>query len=178
VLTKTQAQAALLTAAEVGAGFTQTQSDNSNTPLPCTPNEPPLSTQFPPDVDVQADFTGAAGSALFSEEIQTYADAATVAQVIAAGEHGLGCGTAVVGGVQVQLTGPKNVAAQLQVPVDKAEVWTLASSQLNAALIITQIGPQLIVFSFGAAPSVDTSTLPDESSVVVAGLKKVNEALK
>ena len=160
-LTKTQAQAALLTAADVGGGFTQTQSANSDAPLPCTPNDPPLSQQFPPDVNVQADFTGAAGSALFSEQIETFADATGVAQVIAAGEQGLACGTATVGGVQVQIQGPTDLTAQIQVPVDKAEAWTVTSSQLNASLIIAQIGPQLAVFSFGAAPSVDTTKLPD-----------------
>lgn len=177
-LTEAQAQAALLTATEVGGGFAQTQSSDSDDPLPCTPTDPPLSQQFPPAVKVQADFGGASGNALFSEEIETFADADTVAQVIAAGEQGLACGTATVGGAQVKIDGPTELTSQISVPVDKAEAWSLTSSALNASLVIAQIGPQLAVFSFGAAPSVDTTKLPDPPTLITTGLRKINAGLK
>jgi hypothetical protein len=177
-LSEAQATAALLTAAEVGGGFSQTQSDDSDTPLPCTPNEPTLSQQFPPDVKVQVDFASAAGNALISEEIETFADADAVAQVVAAGEQGLSCGTTTVGGTRVKIDGPTDVTSKIQVPVDKAEAWVVKSAPLNASLIIVQTGQQLVVFSFGAPPSVDTTKLPDPGHVVTAGLEKVNAALK
>jgi len=177
-LSEAKATAALLTAAEVGGGFTQTQSDDSDTPLPCSPNEPTLSQRFPPDVKVQVDFASASGNALISEEIETYADTDTVAQVVAAGEQGLSCGTTTVGGTQVKIDGPTELTSQLQVPVDKAEAWVVKSSALNASLIIVQKDQQLVVFSFGAAPSVDTTKLPDPATLVIHGVAKVNAALK
>lgn len=177
-LTQARAQAALLTAAEVGGGFVQTQTDDTDTPLPCTPNDPPLSQAFPPNLKVQADFGGLDGKALFSEEIESFADTDTVAQVIAAGEHGLSCGTTTVSGTQVKIEGPTDLTAQVQVPVDKVEAWSVTSSALNASLVIAQIGTQLVVFSFGAAPSVETSKLPDAATLIRTGLAKVNAALK
>lgn len=177
-LTQAQASAALLTAAEVGGGFAQTQTNDSDTPLPCTPNDPPLSKQFPPVVNVQADFEGAGGNAVVSEQIETFADASAVAEVIAAGEQGLACGTATLGGAQVTIDGPTDLSTEIQVPVDKAEAWVVKSSALNASLIIAQLGQHLVVFAFTAAPSVDTSTLPDVGTVVTAGLEKVSAALK
>jgi hypothetical protein len=177
-LSQAQARAALLTAAEVGGGFTASSTDTSDTPLPCTPNAPTLSTRFPPDVKVQADFGGAGGKALFSEEVETFADAATVAQVVTAGEQGLSCSTATVGGVKITLNGPTDLTSNIQVPIDKAEAWSVRSSALNASLVIVQMGRQLVVFSFGAAPSVDTAKLPDPPTLITAGLQKVAAALK
>lgn len=177
-LTEAQAQAALLTAAEVGGGFAATTSDNTDNPLPCTPNDPPLSQQFPPAVKVQADLAGLAGNALFSEEIETYADSSTVAQVIAAGEQGLGCSTATVSGTAVTIDGPTDLSSAAKVPVDKAEAWTLTSSALNASLIIVQMHSVLVVYSFGAVPGTDTSKLPDSEKILDGGLAKVAAALK
>ena len=97
---------------------------------------------------------------------------------IAAGEHGLACGTTTIGGARVKIDGPTDLTSQLQVPVDKAEAWVIKSSALNASLVIVQKDQQLVVFSFGAAPSVDTTKLPDPATLVTNGVGKVNAALK
>lgn len=178
-LTEAQATAALLTAGEIGGGFSATPPDNSpDTPLPCTPNNPPLSTQFPPQVKVQSDFTGLNGKALFSEEIETYADSSTVTAIIAAGEQGLACGKATVNGVKVKIVGPTDLTTQVGTPVTKAEAWSLTSSAINAGLIIAQLGQNVVVFSFGADPSVDSSQLPDAEQIVTTGIAKLAAALK
>lgn len=177
-LTDAQAKAALLTAAEIGGGFAATPPDNTDSPLPCTPSAPSLSKQFPPDVKQEADFAGLNGNALFSEEIESYADAATIAQVIAAGEQGLACKTATVGGTKVTIDGPTDLTSAAKIAVDKAEAWTLQSSAIDASLIIVQLGRVLVVFSFGAVPGADTSKLPDSEKILDDALAKVAAALK
>lgn len=177
-LTEAQAKAALLTASDIGGGFSQTPADTSDTPLPCTPNQPPLSQQFPPGVKVEAGFGGLGGKALVSEEIESYADAGTVGQVIAAGEQGLACGTATVSGTKITIGGPTDLSAHLTTPVDKAEGWALSSSAVNGSLIVAQLGQHLVVFSFSADPSVSSSELPDAQQIVNDGLANVAAALK
>lgn len=177
-LTAAQAQAALLTAAEVGGGFSQTQTDDTDTPLPCTPSDPPLDQRFPPTVKVQSDFAGLGGKALFSEEIESYADDSTVEQVVSAGEQGLSCAAGKISGVQVKIQGPTDLSSVVQVPVDKAEAWQLTSPDVNAALILVRMGTALAIFSFAADPSVDTTQLPDSEHVFNAGLNKLAAALK
>lgn len=177
-LSEAEAQAALLTEAEVGSGFTQTEPDDSDSPLPCAPNEPSLSEQFPADVKVQADFGGAQGKALFSEEIETYADEATLAQVISTGERGLSCPTATVGGMTVTIDGPTDLTTEIPVTNDKAEAWVLKSTAVNSSLIIVAIDTQLVVFSLTGDPSVDQSQLPDAQTLITKALEKVQAALK
>jgi hypothetical protein len=177
-LTQTQAQSALLTAAEVGHGFAQAPTDSSGTNLPCTPNAPTLSAQFPPDVKVQADFGGAAGKALFSEEIETFADADTVAQVVAAGEQGLACTTATVGGAKVTILGPTDLTSGIPVPVDKGETWLLTTKDVHLLVVIVEIDNQLVVFSVTGARSIDRFGGIDPSELIIAGLRKVRTALQ
>jgi hypothetical protein len=177
-LTEAQAQAALLTAAEVGSGFVQTQTNDIDTPLPCKPDDPPLSHQFPPAAKVDVDFGGAGGKALFSEEIETFDDAGTIAQVIAAGEKGLGCKTATVSGTKIAIEGPTDLTSDISVPVDKAEAWVVTSTALHASLVIVAMNTQLVVFSFTGDPSVDDSQLPDPPTLITTGLRKVQAALK
>ncbi len=179
-LTEAQAQAALLTAAEIGPGFTATAPATEDTPLPCTPNAPTLAQRFPPQVKVQSGFAAAAGAVQFAEEIETFADEATVRRALSAGAKGLSCGTATITSgstsVEVTIDGPTDLTDQLIAQVDQCALWSLSSSVIDATLIVAQIGRHLIVLSFGSAPSVDTSTLPKIETVTNDALQKVLDA--
>ncbi len=180
-LTQQSAQDALLIEADIGGGFAQTTSDATTSPLPCTPNDPPLDQLVPPKVKAQTDFQNSAGSALVSEEIDGYADVATAQRVLAAGEKGLACKTAKIktGGqtLHVRLQGPVDLASSLKVSVDKCEGWQVKAPSVGVVLIVARIGPQIVALTFTAATSVDKSTLPNTSTVTEKALSKVKEAL-
>jgi hypothetical protein len=179
-LTQETAQDALLIATDIGAGFAQTTSDAATSPLPCTPNDPPLDKLVPPKVKAQSDFQNTAGSALLSEEIDGYADDATALRVLAAGEKGLACQRATIktGGqnLAVRLTGPTDLTSSLKVAVDKCEGWQVKASSVEVVLIVARIGPQIVALTFTAATSVDKSTLPSTAAVTEKALSKVKDA--
>ena len=179
-LTQQAAQDALLVGTDVGAGFAQTTSDAGTSPLPCTPNDPPLDQLVPPKVKAQTDFQNSAGSALVSEEIDGYADEATAERVLAAGEKGLACKSATIttGGqkLRVTLQGPTDLTSSLKVAVDKCEGWQVKASSVDVVLIVARIGPQIVALTFTAATSVDKSTLPSTAAVTGKALSKVKEA--
>jgi hypothetical protein len=180
-LTQEAAQDALLVGTDIGGGFAQTTSDADTSPLPCTPNDPPLDKLVPPKVKAQTDFQNSAGSALLSEEIDGYADEATAERVLAAGEKGLACKTATIktGGqtLQVRLQGPTDLTSSLKVAVDKCEGWQVKASTVDVVLIVARIGPQIVALTFTAATSLDKTTLPSTADVSEKALSKVEEAM-
>lgn len=179
-LTQQQAQDALLSAADLGSAFSQTSSDDSPSPLPCTPNDPPLDTQVPPQVKALTSFSNADGSALLQEEIDGYKDVATTQRALTIGERGLSCKTATIpsgnGTLTVQLTGPADLTDQLSVKVDKVEGWQVASPKVELVLIAAQVGQQIVALTFTAAKGVDTSTLPKTQTLVEKALANVKDA--
>jgi hypothetical protein len=180
-LSQEAAQDALLVGTDVGGGFAQTTSDASTSPLPCTPNDPPLDQLVPPKVKAQTDFQNSAGSALLSEEIDGYADEATAERVLAAGEKGLACKTATIktGGqtLRVRLQGPTDLTSSVKVAVDKCEGWQVKASSVDVVLIVARVGPQIVALTFTVAASVDKSTLPSTATVTEKALSKVKEAV-
>jgi hypothetical protein len=180
-LTQEAAQDALLVGTDIGGGFAQTTSDASTSPLPCTPNDPPLDKLVPPKVKAQTDFQNSAGSALLSEEIDGYADEATAERVLAAGEKGLACKTATIktGGqtLRVRLQGPTDLTSSLKVTVDKCEGWQVKASSVDVVLIVARVGPQIVALTFTVATSVDKKTLPSTVAVSEKALSKVKEAV-
>jgi hypothetical protein len=177
VLTEQQAQAALLSAAEVGGGFKAAPADSTSTPLPCDQNAPPLDQQFQPAAKAKADLVAPDGQAYLSEEIIGYDSAATAAQALAAGEKGLSCRTATiqVNGkpVRYQIQPVQDVTKQVGVTVDKALLWIVHTDVVDIQLIATKIGAQLAVLSFAASPKADTSKLPDSNKLLTAALAKL-----
>jgi hypothetical protein len=180
-LSQQEAQDALVTVTDVGGGFTQTTSDDSSDPLPCTPNDPPLDKQSPPAAKAQADFANSAGSALVSEEITTYADEATTESVLAAGEKGFDCPSATIttdtGKLKVTIGAATDLTSAVNVKVDKCEGWSITAQGVNLIVIVARLGQQIVAMTFTAASSVDTSTLPDSRTLTEVALKKVVAAL-
>jgi hypothetical protein len=181
VLSQQAAQGALIVATDVGTGFAQATSDDSSDPLPCTPNDPPLDTQVPASTKAQVDFGNAAGSALVSEEITSYADEATAVKALAGGEKGFACKTATIGTggnkMAFTLAGPTDLTTQVSTKVDKCEGWQLKSKTVNLVVIVSRIGQQIAALTFTASASIDPATLPSSQAVTEAALKKVAAAL-
>lgn len=176
-LTDQQAQAALLTAAEVGGGFKAQPSDNTSTPLPCDQQAPPLDQQFQPSAKAKTDLVSPDGQAYLSEEVIGYGSTATADQALAAGEKGLSCRTATVKvngkPIQYRIDPVEDVTSRVGVTVDKALLWTVHTSVVTIQLVATKIGAQLVVLSFAASPKADTSKLPDQGKILKDALTKV-----
>jgi hypothetical protein len=180
-LTQQQAQSALLAASDIGSDFVANDhSSTQSSPLPCEPAKPPLDQRYAPTTKAEADFALPSGKAEVDEEIVVYADEATAARALSAGEQGLSCHTATLGSggnaIRVSIGGPKDVSGQLGpgVKVDKCEGWLVTATGISAVLVVARIGPQLVVLSFTADTSVDTSTLPNSQDVIKKAIQKVD----
>lgn len=177
VLSAAQARRALLTPADVGSGFRAHTLKNGSTPFPCTPNDPPLDKQFPPAVDVHGAFLNASAPAEVTEQIEGYADTGTTESALAAGEKGLGCttGTVTINGAsqRVRISGPTDLTSALAAKVDKAEGWQLKLKGVAETIVVSRIGPQLVVLEFTATAKTDQSKLPDAKKVTETALSKV-----
>jgi hypothetical protein len=176
-LTQQQAQDALLSASDLGSTFSEQPSDDSPSPLPCRPNDPPIDEQVPPQVKAVASFANTAGTALLQEEIDGYKDVTTTQRVLALGEDGLSCSHATIpsgnGTINVKLTGPIDLTSQLSVKADKVDGWQVSGAGVQLVLIAAQLGSQLVVMTFTASKKLDTSTLPNTQTIVEKALKKV-----
>lgn len=178
-LTQQQAQDALLSASDLGSTFSEEPSDDTPSPLPCRPNDPPIDDQVLPQVKAVASFANSAGSALLQEEIDGYKDVATTQRVLALGEDGLSCSRATITSgnstIKVKLTGPIDLTSQLSVKADKVDGWQVSGGGEQLVLVAARLGTQLVVMTFTAAKNLDTSTLPNTQTIVEKALKKVQD---
>jgi hypothetical protein len=178
-LTQSQAEAALLTPAEVGTGFTLGQADSTKEPLPCAPKgSAPLETQVPPQVDADNEYDQGQNVG-FEEELLVYSDATTAAKAYTLGVAGFHCTSGVIynddgSTTPVTITASQDDTATLG--VDGATEWGIKTSTLQGGVFAIQFGSRLLVCTFVAATSVDTSTLPDVATVVEDALKKAQSA--
>lgn len=181
-LTQQQAQDALLSASDLGSTFSEQPSDDTPSPLPCRPNDPPIDQQVPPQVKALASFANSAGTALLQEEIDGYRDVATTEHVLSLGEDGLSCSRATITSgnttIHVKLTGPIDLTSQLSTKADKVDGWQVVGGGLQLVLIAAQLGPQLVVMTFTASKNLDTSSLPQTKTIVDKALQKVQEAAR
>jgi hypothetical protein len=172
-VTKAQAEAALLTQQDVGAGFTKAEFQASDDRLPCKPNDPPLEQQIPSDLEVGTAFirTGAA----FGEDLRVYHDAATATQVLSLAAAGLNCPSG-----KLNLTGTPEVVnfGKIQdvtsaVGADKAVALEGRSARYDIALIGCQVGQVAVLFSFLRTKSTPTSQLPNPIAIVSTAVRKI-----
>jgi hypothetical protein len=175
--TDADAQAALLTASELGPGFREMASDNTSQPLPCDQQSPPLDQQFQPVAKAKTDLVSSNRQAYLSEEVIGYNSAATADQALSAGEKGLSCrrATVQVNGKPIvyRIQPGQDITTRVGVTVDKSLLWTVRTTIVNIQLVATKIGAQLVVLSFAAPPNADTSALPNPAVVLKAALAKV-----
>lgn len=176
-MNRVDAQAALLTQAEVGSGLQPAKNDATRTPLPCTPKDPPLDARLPPRVQVQATFLDAAGELSFTEEIDNYGDGATVAKALALGEKGLACTKGTIRRLQVAIQGPFDLSKSVTATVDKVEAWSITSAAAKQSIVVAKIGVHLVALRFGATTGADTSA-EDAAGITQRALQKVASATR
>jgi hypothetical protein len=177
-VTQAEANAALLTPADVGTAFTAAQFSPSSDPLPCTPSDPPLEQQFDSTLQAGTAMATKTGDVGLSEEMRVYADPDTATQVLQAAVQGLDCKSG-----KLNLTGtPETVTFSAEqdvtsdVGADSATAVQATSAKYGIVLVGAKIGRLVVLFSFLSDKSADTSKLPSPITIAKTGITKIKNS--
>jgi hypothetical protein len=164
--------AAMLAAGEIGPGFVPVP-DDPPSPLPCTPNRPPVDDQIGHVEKGDVVFVDRSGTVQVSEQVYVYGSVAGAQRHQQIVETGLACrkGTLAGGGGEVTVLGPTDVTAELTARNDKAEAWAVQTAQVSGALVQVRIHAVVVQFAVVAEPGA-TPTV-DAEKIVEAGLAKL-----
>lgn len=177
VPTEDQANAALLTAADLGTGFSAGTYTKTNTSPPCAAaGSPSFRQATSPAVDAGATFDHATPEASLDEVIFVYPDAATAQAAFDTGKTGFACKTGTVyytDGTKgsVTITGPTDVSTD--VGGDSAVAYQLANADVQSTQVVALVGQAIVTLSFGAASGADTTSLPNPVAVAKAAVAKI-----
>jgi hypothetical protein len=177
-VTQAEANAALLTPADLGTGFTAAQFSPSSDPLPCTPSDPPLEQQFDSTIQAGTAMTTQSNDVGLSEELRVYADPDTAAQVLDAAKKGLDCKSG-----KLNLTGtPETVTFEDEqdvtsdVGAESAVAVQATSAKYGIVLVGAKLGRLVVLFSFLSDKSADTSKLPNPITIAQKGITKIKNS--
>jgi hypothetical protein len=168
----------LLTAGEVGPGFTGQASDAAGGPPPCgSATDPSLDSQVPPTAKVAENYVHASPEAQLVEELIAYSDEATAQRAVTIGKAGLNCTAGNLysaDGTATPITIGAPQSTNLNIPqVNEAIAWTLKNAAITGAFVaIRYSGNHLLVLTFLAPVNADTSKLPDTGKIVTAAVTK------
>lgn len=174
-LTQAQARAALLGPSEVGSDLKVAPVDTAQSAFPCTPKLPPPDIQVPPQVSAKSSFTNASKDLQFTEQVESYANAATAAKALAAGEQGLTCDIGEVHGLGVTIQGPIDLTTSFTTKLEKAEAWALKLSGAKQTIIVAKAGLRIVALTFGATSGAD-ETSEDAAGIASRALAKAGAA--
>ena len=174
-LTTEQAQAALLSVAEIGNKLTVSDLNPPDSPLPCTPNAKPLSKLVPPVAHATQTWSNNTKSIEITETIDNYGDDATVERALALTETGMSCKSGEIGSVSVTIGKPQDLSKNIKAAVDKIEAWALSSATSRETVIVAKIDTQLVTMVFGVLPNVPRNAI-DAATIVQDAMAKVTEA--
>lgn len=176
--TATGLTARLLTAAEVGPGFTGAVDTSPGTAPPCgSADSPTLDAQVPPAAKVKMAYTQTTPAAQVSEELTAYSDEAAAVKALGIGTTGLACTSGTLYGAEGSTT-PVTIGAptspQLGVSgVDATTFWTLDGTDFKGGLLVVRYrSTHLLVMSFLTDKTTDTARLPDTNKIITTALTK------
>jgi hypothetical protein len=177
---QSRATRALLTAAEIGGGFTTLGSAQKPAALPCRPHDRPVTEQVRPAAKANAGYRNGNGRAVVAESVAFYRTKTMAAKTIAIIERGLACSRATLGTGKnrdaVQIDGPLPVGSALSVPVDKSESWTAEGQTTNTVYFVTLARATVVVLAFTVVVGTDTSGLPSTEKIIDDALRKAEAA--
>jgi hypothetical protein len=169
------AQAALLTPAEVGQGFsagTWTPSDPA-VPSPC--GTPSVDSTVPAGVQVGTVIGLASTDQALQEEISVYNDSEEATQAFGVGTTGLSCTAGTVtfkDGTKAALTISAPVDVTGDVGGDQATAWQLRGGGIQGVLVAIVQSGIVVTFQF-TAPDTATELQPGPLTVAKAGMDKI-----
>ena len=177
-ITKAQASAALLTASEIGTGFSTAQFKPSTDALPCTPNEPPLEQQVPSTLEVGSAALATSRQAALSEDLRFYPDATTAEHVLTLAAKGLDCaqGRLNITGTPEAVSFGKQQDITSDVGADQALAVQATSKDYDIVLIGCRVDRALVLFSFLRTKTSNTATLPNPIAIATQGVTKIKAA--
>jgi hypothetical protein len=170
-----QAQAALLTPAEIGPGFTAGtwMASDPKQPTPC--GTPSADATVPPQVQVGAVSGLARTNQALQQEIGLYNDEDEAGQAFQAGSAGLTCTTGTVtftDGTQAPIAITPGVDVTKDVGGDRATAWQLRGGGIQGVLVAVQLSSIVVTFQF-TAPDTATDLQPAPLAVAKAGMDKI-----
>jgi hypothetical protein len=177
-VTQAEANAALLTPADLGSGFVAAQFSPGSDPLPCTPNDPPLGQQFDSTLQAGTAMTTQSQDVGLSEELRVYADPDTAAQVFDAAKHGLDCksGKLDLTGTAETVTFSDEQDVTADVGAESAVAVQATSAKYRIVLVGCKLGRLVVLFSFLGDKGADTSKLPSPIVIAQKGVAKIKNS--
>ncbi len=173
-ITQEQVDAALLTAEELGAGFTEGTWTDTSTAPPCDPNGTPTDQQVPPQITGGVNFENADSTAFMEEELSIYETPELAAEAFQLGSAGLDCaeGTAADGSA-LTISEPTDVTADVNTSgLGNSTLWEVQGEGYEGVLVVTLSSRVLLVNFFASTPEADTSALPNPLEVAEAAFDK------
>lgn len=161
----------LLGVAEIGGGFDRTESDTTDSPLPCTPQQPGPLTQVPSTSHAQIDFASPKQDATITERVLVYDDDAAAQRVVGVARTGFGCPQATSSGASIGIVGPQDIRSSIMARVNSADDWQLRAANFQAEMIVVRVGSTVIQLQFATM----TTTIPgnvDPSRVLQTAIAK------
>lgn len=144
-------QSALLTADEVGTGFTVLpENQDTDSPLPCTPSAKPLFDQFPAAQKAERNYANSGATLQIGETVATF-DANGAKQIFAAAVKGFSCTSGALGGGRVAIT--KRSGGQQSTADTESAAWDFTDGKQLGTAAVIRVGDKFAAMSFGATKS-------------------------
>jgi hypothetical protein len=175
-----QANAMLLTGAEVGAGFTAKADTAPETPLPCqAAGTLPLRQQVPPATYAARLLVDSTGNSAIKESLYSYRDPQRAARLMQLAVDGLSCRTGKLysttdpsASAPITISGSQDVTSELS--VDGARTWTFAAQGLKGQLVVVRKGGLIITLTFETTTTTAATSLPDADAITKRAVAKVD----
>ena len=164
-------QKKMLTAQEVGPGFTDETFTPDNTgPTFCGAAN--LNQQVPPLRNVGS--AASSGVAYFQEEASAYSTSADAQKVLDIIKGEATCpGPTIEGGGPIVFSAPTDVTASMTTPVEEAIEIDFQTEEAQGQFFVIKDTVAIVLFQFVAQKGTDISQLPVAIDVVNKGLKKI-----
>lgn len=159
----------LLTAAEVGPGYTPGEDPTPDPATPAICGGPGIVAQFPIAVRAGVAFDGPSPGLLVQQTVSVYGDSDTAQVAYQAGRDGLSCSEGTVAGDPVVVTPAEDLRAD--VGGRQATGWRIGGGAFDAVLVAVQSDEHVMIFTF-ISPAGDPAGLPDVLAVSRTGLQK------
>lgn len=159
----------LLTAEEVGPGFTAGEEPVPDASVPAICGGPNAVAQYPVAVRVGAAFDGPVAGVQVTETVSVYEDATTAEAAYQAGVEGVSCSQGTVAGGSVAIVPAEDLT--FDVGGEQATGWVLGNEDFDVVIVTVQ--SDTVVWNFTYLAAGDTyDDLPDVLEVSAAGVAK------
>lgn len=163
--------AALLSAAEVGSGYTASDRSSTGSSLPCTPTKPGLFTQAPPEKRAERAFTNGSSTVQISQTVAAYDEDSGAQAAYAIGSAGFACSSGTLGDSAVRIV-KRAGGTPTGSDIDQFDAWDFAAEGVKGTAVLVRLGDHLLAMNFVASGtagnSVPVGQIVDRAAAKVA----------